>query len=62
MKHLFEPFFTTKTQGTGLGLPLCISIAERHNGRIDVESREGEGTTFIVTFYLPEAAAGVKSA
>ncbi|MDQ8732978.1 ATP-binding protein [Paenibacillus sp. LHD-38] len=57
MKHLFEPFFTTKTQGTGLGLPLCLSIAERHNGRIDVESQEGEGTAFIVTFFLPEARA-----
>lgn len=57
MKHLFEPFFSTKTQGTGLGLPLCLSIAERHNGRIDVESREGEGTAFIVTFFLQEAFA-----
>ncbi len=52
MKHLFEPFFTTKTKGTGLGLPLCLSIAERHNGKIEVDSVEGEGTTFIVTFNL----------
>ncbi|WP_317890682.1 ATP-binding protein [Paenibacillus arenilitoris] len=58
MKHLFEPFFTTKTRGTGLGLPLCLSIAERHNGRIDVESKEGEGTTFVVSFNLPEMAGG----
>ncbi|MGO4546824.1 nitrogen regulation protein NR(II) [Paenibacillus sp. 2TAB23] len=57
MKHLFEPFFSTKTQGTGLGLPLCLSIAERHNGCIDVESREGEGTTFIVTFFLSRVLA-----
>jgi len=57
MKHLFEPFFSTKTQGTGLGLPLCLSIAERHNGRIDVESKEGVGTAFIVTFFLPEEKA-----
>lgn len=52
MKHLFEPFFTTKTRGTGLGLPLCLSIAERHKGRIDVQSEEGQGTTFIVTFNI----------
>ncbi|WP_339204632.1 ATP-binding protein [Paenibacillus sp. FSL K6-3182] len=57
MQHLFEPFFSTKTQGTGLGLPLCLSIAERHNGRIDVESKEGEGTAFIVTFTVPEERA-----
>lgn len=57
MKHLFEPFFSTKSQGTGLGLPLCLSIAERHNGQINVESKEGEGTAFIVTFFLPEEKA-----
>jgi signal transduction histidine kinase len=62
MKHLFKPFFTTKTQGTGLGLPLCMSIAERHNGRIDVESREGEGTTFIVTFCCSKSKAAVSNA
>lgn len=58
MKHLFEPFFSTKTQGTGLGLPLCLSIAERHNGRIDVVSVEGEGTTFIVTFFVAVEQVG----
>lgn len=48
---LFEPFYTTKTKGTGLGLPLCLSIIERHGGRIEVSSEEGAGTTFTV--YLP---------
>lgn len=56
LDHLFEPFYTTKTRGTGLGLPLCLSIAERHNGRIDILTREGEGTTFIVTFDIREVA------
>ncbi|WP_411348913.1 ATP-binding protein [Paenibacillus sp. WLX2291] len=50
MDKLFEPFYTTKTKGTGLGLSLCLSIVERHNGRITVYSAEGRGTTFSVIF------------
>jgi signal transduction histidine kinase len=53
-ERLFEPFFTTKTKGTGLGLALCLSIAERHGGKIEVESEEGKGTTFIIRFPLAE--------
>lgn len=48
--RLFEPFYTTKNKGTGLGLALCMSIAERHHGTIIVKSAEGEGTSFIVKF------------
>ena len=62
MDKLFEPFFTTKSRGTGLGLPVCLSIAERHNGKIEIESEEGMGTTFIVTFHLEESAAEVAAA
>ncbi|WP_054943046.1 two-component system sensor histidine kinase NtrB [Paenibacillus ihuae] len=48
--NLFIPFFTTKNHGTGLGLPLCLSIAERHNGTIKVDSVPGRGTVFTVAF------------
>ncbi len=50
---IYEPFFTTKgaKKGTGLGLAICTQIMEEHQGRIQVESQQGEGTTF--TIYLP---------
>jgi signal transduction histidine kinase len=42
--RLFEPFFTTRTQGTGLGLALCREIVLQHNGRIELEPVEPQGT------------------
>lgn len=50
---LGTPFFTTKDSGTGLGLPVCFSIAARHQATIDVETNQ-KGTTFLVNFQLPE--------
>jgi PAS domain S-box-containing protein len=46
--RLFDPFFTTKQGGTGLGLSLCHKIVAAHNGRIDVQTQEGRGSTFEV--------------
>jgi len=51
--RLFEFMFTTKAKGIGLGLAITKSIIERHHGTIDVESREGEGSTFRITLPLP---------
>lgn len=53
-ENLFDPFYTTKANGTGLGLALCLSIMERHGGKIAVESEEGIGTEFIVFFPISE--------
>jgi len=59
LPHIFEPFFTTKDpgRGTGLGLSITYGIVQKHNGLIDVESKPGEGTTFIITL-PPHLASG----
>jgi signal transduction histidine kinase len=53
MPKLFTPFFSTRREvkGVGLGLSVSYGIVQRHNGRIEVRSKEGEGSTFTV--YLP---------
>lgn len=52
-EKIFDPFFTTKDvgAGTGLGLSISYSIIEQHGGNIEVQSEEGQGTTF--TIWLP---------
>ncbi len=47
---IFQPFFTTKPtgQGTGLGLSLAYDIVKAHGGEINVNTKEGEGSEFII--------------
>ena len=50
LEKIFQPFFTTKPtgEGTGLGLSLSYDIVKAHNGELKVETKEGEGATFII--------------
>ena len=50
-RRLFEAFYTTKRNGTGLGMMITLEILKKHNGKIEIESTEGVGTT--VSVYLP---------
>jgi len=54
LPHVFEPFYTTKKEGSGvgLGLSVCYGIIERHNGKIDVHTAMGRGSTFIIELPL----------
>jgi signal transduction histidine kinase len=51
--RIFEPLYTTKPGGTGLGLYIVREILVAHEGRVTVESVEGQGTTFTFTFPAP---------
>jgi signal transduction histidine kinase len=51
LHRALDPFFSTRPSGTGLGLPIAGRIVEAHGGRIEVQSRVGEGTT--VSLFIP---------
>jgi two-component system NtrC family sensor kinase len=65
IRKIYDPFFTTKTsrdgqaRGTGLGLSVTYGIIQEHAGKIRVESRPGEGTTFYLDFPLTRKAVNV---
>ncbi len=54
LQRIMEPLFTTKARGIGLGLAITRAIVDKHNGRLRVESRPGEGTTFCLTLAAAE--------
>ena len=61
-RRVFDPFFTTKGvgKGTGLGLSISYAIVKEHDGRIDVQSEVGRGSTFSIT--LPAGREGLRKA
>jgi len=52
---ILEPFFTTKEDGTGLGLSIAARIVQEHGGRLDIQSKEGNGSTFIISIPVEES-------
>ena len=50
LSKLFEPYFTSKRNGIGLGLASTLNIIQAHNASIEVKSKVGSGTTFIINF------------
>lgn len=65
-KRIFEPFSraedsrVSKTEGIGLGMTIALSIVQKMNGDISVESREGAGSRFTVTIFLKQQGAAVE--
>lgn len=60
LSKIFDPFFTTKTakNGTGLGLAVVYGIIKKMDGKVQVESRQGQGTKFTVTLPLHKGPKG----
>ena len=56
---IFDPYFTTKEKGSGLGLATSYSIIKNHGGMIDVRTKYGEGSTFMI--YLPATVGEVQA-
>ncbi len=54
LNKIFEPYFTTKDFGSGLGLTLVYKIIKEHDGEIQLKSKVGEGTVFILRFPVPQ--------
>ncbi len=60
-ESIFQPFFSTKEEGTGLGLSIARRIIEDHGGCLNLRSKKGKGTTFIITLPSKEETAWIRS-
>jgi len=56
--RIFDLYFTTKKEGSGIGLAMTYRILQMHHGQIDVESKTGSGTTFVLRLPLISAGSG----
>lgn len=54
VSRIFEPYYTTKANGTGLGMAMSYKIVKEFSGDIQVESKKGEGSLFIITLPVPQ--------
>jgi signal transduction histidine kinase len=59
--RVFDLFYSNRGGGTGLGLPIAKQIVERHGGTIEVKSKKGEGTTFVIRLPRRHATAGTST-
>lgn len=59
--EIFRPFVSKKANGTGLGLAMCQTILEEHNGQITVDSTPESGTTFVVELPLSQSTAAAST-
>ena len=59
LPRIFDPYFTTRKGARGLGLASAYSVVRKHDGRINVETQAGRGTTFQI--YLPASAKSAES-
>lgn len=60
-EKIFDSLFSTKSKGTGLGLSFCKSIVTAHQGTMEVRSKVGQGTTFIIKLPIIKTASSYGS-
>ncbi len=59
--RIFDLYFTTKKEGSGIGLAMTYRIVQMHHGQIDVESKPGSGTTFVLRLPIISAGSGQRA-